>query len=307
MFNVLSRAIAFTFILFLAVFLKKIGFVPKNSGEAFKKVLIYITLPAAIISNFSISTAITWNIIIIILVGLFSNIIMMLLGMLIAINKNTDKKIIYSMCLPSYNIGAFCLPFVQSFLPPIATVTASMFDIGNCVMCTGGTYSIVSEYIDKDNKGINIKNIIKNLLTSPPLVTYLSMFIISLLNIKIPQIILNFLDPMAKANTFVAMFMLGLLFHLELKKDYIIEMFIILSSRLAFSAITGALIYYFLPFDVIIKQALILTLFSPIGSVTPYYTGLLKGDEGKASCANSLSIIMSLISITLLLSIMNIN
>lgn len=305
MLNVLTKAISFTFILFLAAYLKRIGFISKNSGEAFKKILVYITLPAAIISNFSISTSITFDIIIIILIGLLSNIIMMLFGMIITANKNNDKKITYCMCIPSYNIGAFCMPFVQSFLPPIATVTSSMFDIGNCIMSTGGTYSIVSEYINK-KKGIKIKNLLKNLLSSPLLITYLLMFIISLLNIKLPAILLNFLDPIAKANPFVAMSMLGLLFHLEFKKDYIMDMIIILSSRLAFSIVSALLIYCFTPFDIVIRQALVLTLFSPIGSVTPFYIGLLKGDEGKASCANSLSIIMSLISITTLLSLMGI-
>ena len=49
------------------------------------------------------------------------------------------------------------------------------------------------------------------------------MFILSVANIDTPSVVLTLIEPMAKANTFVAMLMLGLLFHVEFKKEYVGE------------------------------------------------------------------------------------
>ena len=89
-------------------------------------------------------------------------------------------------------------------------------------MCTGGTYAFVAEYTaaSGSKKGIDLKSFAKRLITSPPLVAYVVMFILAVANIDTPPVILTLIETMAKANTFVAMLMLGLLFHIEFKKEF---------------------------------------------------------------------------------------
>ena len=214
------------------------------------------------------------------------------------------------LCLPAFNIGAFCLPFVQSFLPAMGSVTACMFDVGNSIMCTGGTYAFVAEYTaasGSEKKGIDFKSFAKRLITSPPLVAYVIMFILSVANIDTPPVILTLIEPMAKANTFVAMLMLGLLFHIEFKKEYMGEIVKLVVIRHIFAAVCAVFFFFVLPFDLVIRQTLVLLCFAPMSAVAPAYTGMCGGDEGMASCANSVTILCSLVVITALLAIMGLH
>ena len=123
-------------------------------------------------------------------------------------------------------------------------------------------------------------------------------------NIDTPPVILTLIEPMAKANTFVAMLMLGLLFHIEFKKEYMGEIFKLIGIRHIFAAVCAVIFYFVLPFDLVIRQTLVLLCFAPMSAVAPAYTGMCGGDEGMASCANSVSILCSLVVITALLAIM---
>ena len=68
-----------------------------------------------------------------------------------------------------------------------------------------------------------------------------------------------------------------------------------------------SLFYYFaLPFDLAIRQALVLVSFGPMSVIAPVFTGLCGGDEGKASAADSITIVLSVVEITLLLVVMGI-
>lgn len=307
MFYVLLRAFSFAFIIVIGIIMRSTGLVPDNAGAAVKKFLIYVTLPAAIIINFSAIEDMGPEMILIAVLGIVANVIMIAVGAIITKRKSRGEQALTMLCLPAFNIGAFCLPFVQSFLPSLGSVTACMFDVGNSIMCTGGTYAFVAEYTAENKQKMDVKAFVKRLITSPPLVTYVVMFILALVKIKLPEPVLTFIDPMAKANTFVAMLMLGLLFHLELKKDYLNDIVKLVVVRHIFAAIFAAAIYFLLPFDLIIRQTLVLTCFAPMSAVAPAYTGMCGGDEGKASAANSVTILCSLVTITALIAIMGLN
>ena len=207
MFSVLMRAFSFTLIIIIGIVMKSTGFVPKDAGASVKKFLIYVTLPASIITNFSAIEDMGFDMLIIAVIGIIVNVIMIAVGAVITKGKSKGEQALNMLCLPAFNIGAFCLPFVQSFLPAMGSVTACMFDVGNSIMCTGGTYAFVAEYTaasGSEKKGIDFKSFAKRLITSPPLVAYVIMFILSVANIDTPPVILTLIEPMAKANTFVA-------------------------------------------------------------------------------------------------------
>lgn len=47
-------------------------------------------------------------------------------------------------------------------------------------------------------KGMDLKSFAKRLITSPPLVAYVVMFILAVANIDTPQVILTLIEPMAR-------------------------------------------------------------------------------------------------------------
>lgn len=307
MFSILLRALSFTFIILIGMFMKKTGMVKAGAGETVKKILINVTLPAAIIVNFSAVDEIGAKMALIVLLGLGLNILVMMLGAFCSRRKGREMQALYMLNLQGYNIGTFCLPFVQSFLPAIGTVAACMFDAGNSIMCTGGAYAFTSSYLAKEKQGFDVKSFAKKLFSSAPLVSYVGMFFLSLAGIRLPEGITQFLSPIAAANTFMAMLMLGLIFHIELRREYIKEVTILLALRYILAAVFSVVIYCFLPFELAVRQTLVLVCFAPIGVLMPAFTGKCRSDEGMAGCANSLSILCSLVFLTSLITLFGLN
>lgn len=300
---VLLRAASLAFIIGIGIFLNERRMVAADAGDVIKKIMIHITLPAAIIANFAAIPSIQPSLAAVAVLGIAVDTAMMGLGAFLTRRDGKGRQVLYMLNLPAYNIGTFCLPFIQSFLPAMGSVAACVFDVGNSMMCTGGSYAFVSEYVSGSKKGIDLPNFAKRLLTSPPLMTYVVMFVLSLARVPVPAQVLAFIEPISSANPFIAMLMLGLLFHLELKRAYLGEIFRILAWRYAFAAVLSCGIYFLLPFELVIRQTLILVCFGPISAIAPAYTGMCGGDEGLASCANSISIIGSMIIMTGLIGV----
>lgn len=80
MFSVLMRAFSFTLIIIIGIVMKSTGFVPKGAGASVKKFLIYVTLPASIITNFSAIEDMGFNMLIIAALGILLNVIMIAVG-----------------------------------------------------------------------------------------------------------------------------------------------------------------------------------------------------------------------------------
>lgn len=239
--------------------------------------------------------------------GLVFSVFMVWVGVVLSRRKTKAEQALYILSLPSYNIGAFCLPFVQGFLPSIGNiVVACTFDVGNSIMYRRNLRIYCGIYRRKQ-RWSGHQRIFKKLVTSPPLMVNIVMFVLTLAHIKPLKPVITFIEPISRANTFMAMLMLGLLFHLELKRDYLKDVMVIVGLRYLFAVITALGIYYFLPFDLIIRQTLVLVCFAPMSAPAPAYTGMCGGDEGKSSCANSITIICSLVIITTLIAVMGLN
>ena len=102
------------------------------------------------------------------------------------------------------------------------------------------------------------------------------------------------------------MLMIGLLFRVELKRSYFLSIFKLVGLRHLFSFVMSLIYYFVLPFDLAVRQALVLVSFGPMSVVASVFTGKCGGDEGKASAANSVTIVCSVIEITGLLAVMGI-
>ena len=300
---VLLRAASLAFIIGIGILLKKYKLAEENAGDVVKRLMIRITLPAAIIANFAAIPSIQPAFAIIAILAMAADIFMMGFGAFLTRRSAKGRQALYMLTLPAYNIGTFCLPFIQSFLPAIGSVAACVFDVGNSVICTGGSYAFVSEYISGNKGRIGGRMFAKRLLTSPPLMTYVVMFALAMIHVRIPEQMLTFISPISAANPFIAMLMLGLLFHLELKREYVSEIAKILGWRYLFAALLSCAVYYLLPFDLVIRQTLVLVCFGPVSAIAPAYTGMCGGDEGLASCANSLSIVCSMAVMTGLIGV----
>ena len=301
MLDILTRAGSFVAIILLGYFLKKIGFFKQEDSTILSRITIRITLPAAIITSFA-GKQIDMALLSLVLLAFGCGMLYIAVGFFLNRKKTKDDRAFAMLNLPGYNIGTFVIPFAQSFLGPMGVVATSLFDTGNAVICLGGAFSVAS--MVKDGSGFSVKRIGKALARSVPFVTYVLMLLLNLVHLPVPGFILSCAGIIANANAFMAMLMIGVGFKLEGDRSQIRTIVRMLSIRYGIATVLALIFYFVLPFELEIRQALVILAFSPIGSAVPGFTGEMKGDVGLSSALNSLAIVISIVITVILLSAM---
>ena len=294
--EILMKAGSFIAIIILGYVLRSRGFFKEEDFYVLSRIVLKITLPAAIVTNFT-GIDMKPSMLLMSLLGLGGGIILTGMAFLISAGKNGEEKAFNIINLTGYNIGNFTMPFAQSFLGPLGVVATSLFDSGNALVCLGGTYSVA--VMAKGEKGkFSIMPIIKTLLSSVPFDAYLLMTVLSLLHLSLPAPMVSFTGIIANGNAFMAMLMLGVGFKMTLDKSRMGKIIQILFIRYSVSIALAAAFYFLLPFELEYRQALAILALSPIASAAPAFTGDLDGDIGLASAVNSISIVISIVLIT---------
>ena len=283
--DVLVKAAAFVAVILAGYLMKRGGLFKKEDFHVLSKVVIYITLPSAIISNFSKMT-IDYSLLLMCLIGIFCNLVTVAAGYLANIRRSGEYKAFDMLNVSGYNIGNFTMPFVQNFFGPVGFAVTSLFDAGNAVMCTGLTYTAASAAMAKQ------------LFSSLPFDAYMLMTVLSFLHISLPAVALSFTETVGGANAFVALFMTGIGFELKLDRENLAEIGKALALRYGIAVIMSLAAFFLLPFSLEVRQALAVIAFGPVSSVAPAFSGRLGLDVGLASVINSLSIVVSVICMT---------
>lgn len=300
MLEVLLRAGCFIAMIVLGYVLKLLGVFKKEDFSVLSRVVMKITLPAAIVVSMSGYT-IDLSMLTIVLIGMAGCLVCIGVAFLLNLRRGKERQAFAITNVSGYNIGCFTMPFAQSFLGPVGVVTTSLFDIGNAVFCLGGGYGIAASV--KEGKGFDLKRIAKALLTSVPFVTYIIMIAFNLAKVRLPGAILTFAELVAGANVLVSMVMLGVGFELHIRRSQLGDVIRIVLLRYGVAAVLSAACYFLLPFAADIRKALVILLFSPIGSTAPVFTDELGGDVALSSTINSICIIISIVFIVAFLSL----
>lgn len=301
MLDVLTRAGSFVFIIALGYFLKRIGFFKEEDFTVLSRITIRITLAAAIITSFAGKT-IDLSLLSLVALGIGCGAIYIAIGYFCNRKRSKAQQAFEMLNLSGYNIGAFVIPFAQSFLGPMGVIATSLFDTGNAVICLGGSFSLAT--MVKDGKRFSIVHILKALGRSVPFVCYVTMLVLNLLHLQLPQGVLTCAEIIANANAFMAMLMIGVGLKLDMDRAHLKRIARLLTIRYGFAAVFALVFYFLLPFELEIRQALVILVFSPIGSAVPGFTGEMDGDVGLSSALNSMTILISIGITVVLLSVM---
>ena len=298
MLEVLTRAGCFAAIILLGFLLKKFGLFKDSDFSVLSTVVLKITLPGAIIVNFA-NKELDTSLLCLTLLGVLCGALYIGLAFLFNLRSSKERRAFEILNLPGYNIGCFALPFVQSFLGPVGVIATCLFDIGNGFICLGTAFSIA--VMVKDGGRFSVKRVFRTLMKSLPFILYVTMPILCLLHVTIPQPITSLAGIVGNANAFMAMFMIGVGFKLAADKTQIGKIAKILAIRFSVAIILATAFYFLLPFSMEIRKTLMILVFSPIGAAVPAFTGEMKGDVGLSSAVNSLSIICSIVFMVSLL------
>ena len=270
--------------------LKRTHVLKTEDAKVLSRIMIYLTLPAALISgfrNFPFQT----GLLLLAALALACNLILLGLGLLLTRGKPLEERALYGLQLSSYNIGAFVLPFVQNFMPAEGLVGASLFDAGNCPMNCGISYALVLSAAS--GKRISLRFVGRHLLQSPPFMTYMIMLLAQFLRIRLPDILFRLAEGISPANTILAMLMIGVLLEPAIPKTYRTQVFQILTIRYFCNAVFACVIW-FLPLSLLLKQIAILSVMAPIPSMALIYSKKCGCDDAVCGLLSSLSLIISL-------------
>ena len=299
--EILPKAASFVAIIAFGYVLRQSGFFKEKDFYFLTKIVLKITLPAAIVYNFS-SMEIDVSMLAICLFGLGGGLLYIAVAWLVNARKSAKRKAFDVVNLPGYNIGNFTMPFIQGFLGPTGFAATSLFDTGNAFVCLGGSYSLAGFLLGEGEKR-SVKDLIKPLIRSVPFDAYIIMTILTLAHIRLPQIAVSFAETIAGANAFMALLMVGVGFQLKVNRENLAAIFRILGLRYAMAIIFSVLWYRFAPFSLEVRQALAILAFAPIATAAPAFTGNLNLDTGLSSVINSISVILSVVLITITLAL----
>ncbi|MBI9095406.1 MAG: permease [Sphaerochaeta sp.] len=286
--STLSQPLLLIFIILLANLLKRAGLFSEKDGHVLSQITLNITLPAAIISGFE-SFELVPSLFLIILLGIVINATLMGIAYL-AMRKESKGMQGYALFnTPSYNIGNFSFPFVQALYGGPGLVVASLFDLGNALMTTGFVYSVGSSVATSQRPCV--RDILKKLFRSAPFLTYLIMIVLSLLGLRLPRFLTEWMTAIGKANPIVAMLMIGIMLDVHLEKGWMKQALKVISIRYLVAIAFSVLIWTFTSFAPMVKVTLTLLFFAPIATVSTAYTQQCT-DKGKLSSFTSSATVM---------------
>lgn len=297
--TILTKVAAFVLVIFLSYLLKRIGFFKLEDFKLISNIVLKITLPCAVISNFSrieVSIALFG----LILVGVLCNLLTIGIGYLAALNKGRDEQAFNMINYSGYNIGCFAMPYIQSFLGPSGVVATCLFDAGNSLLCTGATYSMAAVVAHTGERS-TISLFFRRMFSSVPMNTYIIMVLLVWMGIKVPSFVTVFTDMVGAANPFLAMVMIGIGFELHSDRRKLLRIGGILLNRYLVAAFLAWLFYHYAPFDAEIRKILALVAFAPVSAVCAIFTAKCKGDVELSCTVNSLTIVLSIIFMTMLM------
>lgn len=300
----LVKPLVYIGIIFLAIGLKKIGFFGKDDYKILSKILMNITLPLTVV-NICVGVEADAQMYWLVLLGFVCALIPVFV-MYIAMRKEETVTRAFGMVnAGGFNVGSFALPMIQLFYGATGAVFCSMFDIGNALIMSGGAYAITTAMLHlnaEEKKGImaGIGSFAKNLFTSVSLDAYLFMLILMVFHIRIPEFVGTITAPFAGANSFVAMFMIGLMFQVQKESSQVRILVKTLVFRVAMGVIFAVVIYFVLPFDPLIRQVAAICAVAPAGTLASVFTGKIGGNVALASFLNSISVIISFVIMLIL-------
>lgn len=297
--EIMIKAMGFVLVILIAFFLKKINVLEKRDGLTIATIIMNVTLPCALLTNAS-GITIDQSMIIILLIGLGSNIIMLLIAYLFSKKESGLQQGYYMINCSGYNIGNFVMPFVQSFFPGMGVAYLCMFDVGNSIMCLGGSYAFAGSVASSKQKLTPIM-VIKKLFSSIPFDVYLLIFVLALFKISLPQPVLSIASFIGAGNGFLAMFMIGLLLEIKIDPQEMKIVFKTLFIRLFFGAILMLIVYFCMPIPLLARKIIVLAMAAPLTTVSAVFSKNIGYHRDAPAIASSISIIISILVLVILI------
>lgn len=244
--------------------LKRINYFKANDSQVLSTLVLNVTLPSLVIVNLNeakLDVSLSILPIMMILYGVIAKVIIVWFF----IKYDNQIRGATGMMMASLNIGLFAYPLVEAIWPETGMIYFGMADIGGAIIMFGVTY-FVGSYFSSGGDSFDFKYLGKNLLKSVPLMTYIIMFILNMMNIHFPDPVIDFFSVLSGANMPLSMILLGLMLNFSIDKRFLPIAIKYLVAHYGLGIIAGLLVHFFLPVnDEMIKTTLQVAWLLPVG------------------------------------------
>ena len=278
----------------LGYFLKKNNYLSEKEGKTISKFLMHTTFPALMI----ISTAkvkLDSSLLLIPLFCIAFSAIMLLIAWFWFSKYPNDLRGVLTMAAGGTNVGLFGFPIIEGLFGKDALVYAVMFDIGNTIIVFGVVYPIGS-YFSSNKKGkTDIKQIIKKVLSLPPVLGMILGLFINFTSLPLPSICFEFLDILAKANKPLVLLLMGIYLSFELNKKLMLAISKVLTIRYLIGIMAIFALYFLLPSYPMMRNVLMICVILPIGMTVLPFSDEFNYDSRIAGTLINISLLISFI------------
>lgn len=300
--DVLVQALSLVAIIALGLGVKRLGWVSVAHFPVLATIVLRITLPAAIITGFN-DFDLTWALLSLAVVGLVVNVLQQGTGMLLGRRKGREAQAFGVLNVGSYNMGAFAMPYLAGFMGPQALVLASLFDVGNAVAAAGIGYAWAVALVPGERR-MGLGGFVRTMLRSTIFVTYLVMLPLRLLDLSLPDPVIELTGTIGAANTFLAMFMIGVGLELRLPRAKYRQALMLLTVRYGYAVLFALGTWLLLPVPTEVKIVLCMVYFAPIAAMAPGYTAEVRGDVELSTFMTSVTILVGIVAMPLVLTLL---
>ncbi|KAB7789979.1 AEC family transporter [Bifidobacterium leontopitheci] len=288
-----------------AYLLKHLHIFGDHDYHVLQGLVFNLTLPCAIMLSFATNKhdmKMLW----IVLFGFFACAIPLFIVYVGSRGDERNYRAFQMLNASGLNLGAFCLPVVQTFMGPSAGLPIIMLDIGNATVATAGSLTITRTLLHMDGNFrslplvLRVRGILHDFFSSISFDMYMLMLIFVFAHVTIPQPIITLITPFANANAFCTMAMIGLMMEVPDSRKDRMELLKVICWRLVFACVIAVAAWFLLPFDERIREIMVLGSFAPITIFSTKFTDSLTGNAKLAGFSMTVTAVLSLILMTAL-------
>jgi len=279
---------------------KKVNLIREEDGESLSRIIFNITLPALIINTFN-TIVIDFSLSLITIIGIVSGLFMALLGVFIFKNEDRKTRGMLAMLVPSFNIGLFAYPLVEAIWGHEGIKYFGMFDVGNSLVVFGVSYIIASNF-SSERSDLKFTSISSKLLRSVPLLSYIIVFCLAVLDLHFPEMVLNVTKILARANMPLSLLLLGVYLSFSLDGNHLKNLSKVLALRYLIGLTISMIFFFIMPFEKMFKQTMLIGFLLPIPTAVIQYAIEFDYDQKFVGTVTNITILLSFFLIWIIMS-----
>ncbi len=282
-------------IISLGYFLKYKKIITEQEGKIISKLLMHTTFPALILVTM-MRVHFEANLLLLPVISFCFSICSMLTASWVFKNQASKLRTLLIMGSGGYNLGLFAYPLIEGIWGPAGMVYAAMFDLGNSFAVFGLVYG-TGVFLSDKNEGATVKeNIKKAFLKIITLLPFQALFlgiVINLTNFELPHIMVEILDILARGNKVIVLLIMGIYLNISLTSETFKQVSKVLAIRYFWGLSVGFLCFYFLPFEPLYRNVLLIVLIIPVAMTLLPFSDELEYDTKIAGMLVNISMLIS--------------